>query len=77
MSRLYDACHVIPTHRPLWQRAVLRVHLAYLRWCLRAVIEEREGYVRAGLVLGPQYAANSARQEDELRSRIAVLEVLR
>ncbi len=76
MSRLHSATYVIPTHRPLWQRVVRRLRLAYLRWLLRSVVDEREGYERAGVPLGPLYLINSVNLESDLRARIAVYEVL-
>ena len=52
-----------------------RLLLAYLRFCLRCVVDERETYQVAGVPLGPQYLRNSERQASVLRSRIAMLEI--
>jgi len=56
--------------RAVWRRILL----AYLRFCLRCIEDERETYERAGVPLGPRYLENSERQASLLRSRIAMLE---
>ncbi len=76
MIRLHSATYTIPTRRPLWMRLWVRLQLAYLRWCLRSLIDERDGYERAGVPLGPIYIINSEHQERDLRNRIGVLECL-
>lgn len=50
------------------------LRLAYLRWCLRCVNDERTAYQAANFPLGPQYLRNSAAMARDLRSRIAALE---
>ena len=76
MSRLHCARYSIPTRRPLWQRILTRIDLAWSRWRLQCLIDEREGYERAGVRLGPLYIINSEHMERDLRSRIGVLEIL-
>lgn len=65
---------VIPTRRPFFARIWRNFYAAYLRWCERSVVEERESYLDAGIVMGPEYIRNSCRQEELLRVRIADLE---
>lgn len=76
MSRLYCARYVIPTRQPLWRRLWLRIDLAWCRWRLQCLIDERDGYERAGVKVGPIYLINCEHMERELRSRIGVLECL-
>lgn len=59
----------------LVRAACRRALLAYLRFCLRCVVDEREAYQLAGVPLGRQYLANSERQASVLRARIALLEI--
>lgn len=75
MSRLHCARYVIPTHRPWWSTAWRALHLRYLRWCLRCVVDEREGYLAAGMALGEQYLANCEKQIKDFEGRISLLEV--
>ncbi len=87
MNRLHCARYTIPTRRSPLQRLVRAIELAYLRWCLRSVVDERDGYLKAEEqaraelgdafepIVGPEYLANSKKQEDELNARIALLEV--
>lgn len=83
MSRLHCATYVIPTRRPLWMRLWVRLQLRVLRGQLECLVDERAGYQQAAEMpgsefkLGEQYLANCAKQERELKSRIAVLEVMR
>lgn len=65
---------VIRTHRPWWARLWRAAYAAYLRWCERSVVEERESYLDAGITMGTEYIRNSYRQEELLRVRIADLE---
>ncbi len=65
---------IIPTRRSMAWRAFRFARLAVLRWQERCVIDEREGYLDAGVPLGPQYLANSVAKEEELRVEIALLE---
>ena len=65
---------VIRTHRPWLARVWRDAYAAYLRWCERCVVEERQGYEDAGINMGPEYIRNSYRQEELLRVRIADLE---
>jgi len=51
-----------------------RIQIAYFRFCLQAIVEEREAYQAAGVQLGPAYLANSYQQAQDLRCRIAILE---
>lgn len=76
MSRLHCARYVIPTRQPLWRRIAIRIDLAWSRWRLQCLIDEREGYERAGVQMGPLYIINSENMEMDLRSRIGVLECL-
>lgn len=55
-------------------RVLRALHLAYLRWCLRCLNDERTAYLAANFPLGPQYLRNSAAMARDLRSRIAALE---
>lgn len=75
MSRLHCARYVIPLHRPWWSTAWRALQLAWLRHRLGCIVDEREGYLAAGMTLGEQYLANGAEQERELKARIALLEV--
>lgn len=82
MNRLRCARYVIPTRRPLWQRLIYWLHLRILRNQLECLQDERDGYLEAASMpgsefrLGEAYLANCAKQERELKARIAVLEVL-
>lgn len=82
MIRLHCARYTIPTRRPLWMRLWVRLQIAWLQHKLDCLLDERTGYQQAAdmpgseFKLGPQYLANCAKQERELKSRIAVLEVL-
>lgn len=75
MSRLHCARYVIPLHRPWWSTAWRALQLAWLRHRLACVVDERDGYLQAGMALGEQYLANSKKQEDELKGRISLLEI--
>lgn len=75
MSRLHCARYVIPLHRPWWSTAWRAMQLSYLRWLLRCVVQEREGYLAAGMALGEKYLANSKEQERRLTGRISLLEI--
>ena len=75
MSRLHCARYTIPTHRPWWSTAWRALQLAWLRHRLDCVVDEREGYLAAGMALGEKYLANSAESERDLKARIALLEV--
>lgn len=75
MSKLHRATHTIPTHRPWWSNAWREIQVRYLLWCARCIVEEREGYERAGLALGEAYMRNSHAQEHDLRARAAILQI--
>jgi hypothetical protein len=83
MIRLHCALYTIPTRRPLWMRLWTRYQLRRLRGQLECLQEERDGYLEVASMpgsefkLGPQYLANCAEQESQLKARIAMLEVLR
>jgi hypothetical protein len=83
MIRLHCALYTIPTRRPLWMRIWVRLQLRLLRSKLECLVDERADYQAVAdmpgseFKLGEQYLANCAKQERELKSRIAVLEVLR
>lgn len=76
MSRLHCARYVIPTRRPLWHRITARIELAWCRYRLRCLVDEREAYASAGVRMGPVYLFNCEHMERELRSRIGLLECL-
>lgn len=75
MSRLHCARYTIPLHRPWWATAWRALQLRWLRWLLRSVVDERDGYIAAGMALGEKYLANSFAQERRLKGRIALLEI--
>ena len=75
MSRLHCARYVIPLHRPWWSTAWRWLQREWLLHRLQCIVDEREGYLAAGMTLGEQYLANGAEQERELKARIALLEV--
>lgn len=66
----------IPTRRTLLQRIAARIELAWCRYRLQCLIDEREGYERAGVPMGPLYIINTEHMERELRSRVGILECL-
>lgn len=81
MSRLHCARYVIPTHRPWWSRAWRALQLWALRDALATLQSERDGYLEVAAMpdakfkVGPEYLANCAQQERDLKARIALLEV--
>lgn len=82
MIRLHCARYTIPLHRPWWQRLLTWLELRSLRSKLECLQDERDGYLEVASMpgsefqLGEKYLANCAKQESELKARIAVLEVL-
>lgn len=76
MTRLNCSSYTIPTRRSLWQRIALRLELAWCRWRLQCIVDEREGYERAGVQMGPLYIINCEHMERDLRSRIGLLECM-
>jgi hypothetical protein len=83
MIRLHCALYTIPTRRPLWMRIWVRLQIAWLEHRLDCLVDERADYQAVAdmpgseFKLGEQYLANCETQERELKSRIAVLGVLR
>lgn len=75
MSRLHCARYVIPTHRPWWSVAWRALQRAWLQHRLQCVVDERQGYLDAGIAMGPGYLANCELQIADLRQRLALLEV--
>lgn len=65
---------IVQTRRSLAWRIWRAVRLRYLEWCEDCIREEREGYLDAGIPLGPEYVANSIAEEESLRVEIALLE---
>ena len=76
MIRLHCARYTIPTRRPIWMRLWVRLQLAWCRWRIKCLQDERDNYEAAGFPLGPIYIINSEHQERDLRNRIGVLECL-
>lgn len=62
------------TARLMLRAILLRLDLAFCRWRLRCIEQEREGYENAGVMLGAQYLINTEAQASDLRSRIQRLE---
>ncbi len=75
MSRLHCARYVIPTHRPWWSTSWRALQRHWLQHRLRCVVDEREGYIAAGMTLGEQYLANCEKQIKDFEGRISLLEV--
>lgn len=75
MSRLHSATYVIPTRRSFVHRLTRRIELAWCRWRLRCLMDEYQGYMDSGFPVGPLYIINCELQANELRQRIAVLEI--
>lgn len=67
---------VITTRRTLLARLSARIELAWCRYRLRCLIDEREAYMQARVPMGPRYRENCDRQARDLRARIALLECL-
>ena len=75
MSRLHCARYTIPLHRPWWERAWRWVQREWLLHRLQCVVDERQGYLDAGISMGPGYLANCERQIADFRQRLALLEI--
>lgn len=75
MSRLHSATYVIPTRRPWWSVIWRALLVRWLRHQKQCIVEEVEGYLDAGVKLGPDYIRNCTEQIADYDSRIALLEV--
>lgn len=82
IKHLYSARFTIPTRRPLLARVWYWWRIRTLTEQLRCLQQERDSYQAAAdapgseFKLGPQYLANCAQQEKELKAQISMLEVL-
>ncbi len=74
MSRLHCARYTIPTHRPWWSIAWRALQREWLKHRLQCVVDERQGYLDAGVPMGPEYLANCEKQIADFRQRLAILE---
>jgi len=70
---------VVRTRQPMlarmWRALTRPLRRRFLAWRERCIVEERQGYAKAGVPMGPTYLKNCAEAERDLRSRQAMLDL--